>query len=119
MAAAYLDTFNFVDFSNTMGISDISAAAYANILRAIVTYLDNFYDIEIDEDYLVKPDLKYAIYRHAQYLYETQDVKANVLQSVAEGGGNRASFSPKLPEDITRIYKYYSPNPVANILSTS
>ena len=110
MAAAYEDTFNYVDFQQTMGITEISEPAYGLILRSVVAYLNNLYGIEIDSNYKVPYDLKYAIYRHAQYLYETQDLKSDILQAAAEGGGNRAVFSPKLPSDIKLIYKFYSPN---------
>ena len=118
MPAAYEDTFNFIDFRESMGIQEISEAAYGVILRSIATYLNNIYGIEIDADYKVPYDLKYAIYRHAKYLYETQNLNSDVVQTAAESGGNRAIFSPKLPSDIIMTYKFYSPNPTVVLINS-
>lgn len=62
---------------------------------------------------VVQFDLQYAIYQHAKFLFEGQKKNTQVVDSVTDTAGNKATYKAKPSKMITSVYLEYSTNPVA------
>lgn len=62
---------------------------------------------------LVPFDLQYAIYQHAKFLFESQKKNTQIVDSVTDTAGNKATYKSKPSGMVTAVYAEYSPNQVA------